>query len=128
MKERQGKVGVSERLFWIVRQDCLGRGRGRGRRERLVAGLLVRRLISSSAQTPWGKDRGHTLESDPAGPSPAPTFGCCLTLGKFHELCAVDSGGAGVRQHMSSVHSNSLELWARDPGPHSHSRRSEMIP
>lgn len=81
MKERQGKIDIFERLFWIVRQDFLGRGIGRGEGERLAAGLLVRRLISSSAQTSWGKDRGQTLESDPAGPSPAPTFGCCLTLG-----------------------------------------------
>lgn len=54
MKERQGKICIFERSFWVVRQDFVGRGKGGG--EKLVAGLLMRSLISSSAQTLWGKD------------------------------------------------------------------------
>lgn len=73
MRERQGKIGAFERLLWAVRQDFLGRGRGGG--ERLAAGQLVRRLISSSssAQASWDKDKGHTFESHPVGPSPSPS-------------------------------------------------------
>lgn len=60
MKERRGKICVFERSFWVDRQNFLGSGRGGG--ERQVAGELVRRLISSLAQTSWNGERGQTVE------------------------------------------------------------------
>lgn len=99
MKERQGKIGDFERLLWVVWQDFLGRGRGEG--ERLAAGELVRRLISSSsssAQVSWGKDKGHTFKSHPVGPGHSPSPSMQFDLGQLCELCVgVDKGGTGER-------------------------------
>lgn len=64
----------------LDRQNFLGRGRGEG--ERLMAGDLLRRLISS-----WGGERGQTSESNPVGSSHSPNSLLPFDFGQV--MCAL---------------------------------------